>query len=535
MPSDSKPAPPRLEDLLDQAIAEAETTDVPDHPGPEDGAPEIEDYSAVLDDAIGDAPWAKSDEDLMREEMERQMVGEQLRGAAQLRRGDKVTGTVVHVTGTDIFVDIGGKAEALLEAAEMRNEDGEVEIHEGDTLTLYVAETRGETVRLSHKMALEARSREAVREAYAEHMALEGRITSKRKGGFEVRFQSGQRAFLPLSQVELHHVPDEMLDDYVGKSFQFLITKYESDGRDLVVSRSQLLREERAQMREEVRSTIKEGQVREGTVSRIVDFGIFVDLGGLDGLVHISEIQWGHTERPQDRFGPGDVVRVKVLRVDHAKGTVGLSIRQVEGSPWDKVGEDFVEGGIYPGTVVRLEAFGAFVELIPGLEGLVHVSELSWERVKHPESVVQKRDKVTVKLIRVEIERQRLGLSIKQVGGDPWADIAAGWMRGQLLEGEVDKVAPFGVFVRVAPGISGLIPMSNLGMDQSAAHLAYQAGKKVTVEIDDVDMERRRIRLLPSDEKARGERAALEDYTRTRDPEGLGTLADLLGNLKLDR
>ncbi len=525
MPSDSKSNPPRLEDLLDRAIAEADT----------DGRPtENEAIAAALEDEIGDAPWAKSDEDLMREEMERQMVQEQLRGAAQLRRGDQVTGTVVHVTGTDIFVDIGGKAEALLEASEMRNEDGEVEVHQGDTLTLYVAETRGETVRLSYKMALEARSREAVREAYAEHMPLEGRIASKRKGGFDVKFQSGQRAFLPLSQVELHHVPDEMLDDYVGKSFQFLITKYESDGRDLVVSRSQLLREERAQMREEVRATIKEGQVREGTVSRIVDFGIFVDLGGLDGLVHISEIQWGHTERPQDRFGPGDVVRVKVLRVDHAKGTVGLSIKQVEGSPWDNVGTDFVEGGIYPGTVVRLEAFGAFVELVPGLEGLVHVSELSWERVKHPEAVVNKKDKVTVKLIRIERERQRLGLSIKQVGGDPWTDIAAGWMRGQLLEGEVDKVAPFGVFVRIAPGISGLIPMSNLGMDQSAAHLAYQSGKKVTVEVDDVDMERRRIRLLPSDEKARGERAALEDYSRNQGAEGLGTLGDLLGKFKLD-
>jgi len=519
MASDSKPTePPRLEDLIDEAMAQAQ-----------DGG-----SAEPSDDDVEDAPWAKSDADLMREEMERQLMADTLRDSVRLRRGDKVTGTIVHIGESDIFVDIGGKSEALLEASEMRGDDGELPVQVGETLTLYVSETRGEAVRLSYKMALEARSREAVREAYAEHMPLDGRVTSKRKGGFDVRFQSGQRAFLPLSQVELHHVPDELLDEYVGKSFQFLITKYESDGRDLVVSRSQLLREERDQMRQELRATLSEGQIREGTVSRIVDFGMFVDLGGMDGLVHVSEIQWGHSERPQDRFKPGEQVRVKVLRVDHGKGTVSLSIKELEGSPWERVGTDFVEGGLYPVTVMRLENFGAFCELAPGLEGLIHVSELSWERVKHPDAVVQKGDKLTAKLIRVETDRKRLGLSLKQVGGDPWKDVAPGWLRGQLLDGTVDRVAPFGVFVRLTPGISGLLPNSELGMDQSAAHLTYQPGKAVTVEIADVDLERRRVRLLPSDEEARGERDAVQDYAKSQQQAGLGTLGDLLGGLKLD-
>ncbi len=521
MASDSKPtSPPLLEDLLDEAMAQAQ--------GGGDSAP-------VADLDLEDAPWAKSDADLVREAMEREMANDKLGDSVRLRRGDKVTGTIVHIGEADIFVDIGGKSEALLEAAELRGDDGELPIQVGETLTLYVAETRGEAMRLSYKMAIEARSREAVREAYAEHMPLDGRITSKRKGGFDVKFQSGQRAFLPLSQVELHHIADEVLDDYVGKSFQFLITKYESDGRDLVVSRSQLLREERDQLREELRGTLAEGQIREGTVSRIVDFGLFVDLGGMDGLVHVSEIQWGHTERPQDRFSPGEQLRVKVLRVDQANGTVSLSIKELEGSPWERVGTEFVEGGVYPAVVMRLENFGAFCELAPGLEGLVHVSELSWERVKHPENVVQKGDKITVKLIRVEMERRRLGLSLKAVGGDPWKDVAPGWLRGQLLDGTVDRVAPFGVFVRLTPGISGLLPNSELGMDQSAAHLAYQPGKAVTVEISDVDLERRRVRLLPSDEKAQGERDAVQDYAEREQQAGLGTLADLLGGLKLDK
>ena len=510
--------PPRIEDILDQALAEADSAD--DEPAAGEG--------------VDDAPWAKSDADLMREEMERSLAGGQFGRSTRLRRGDKVTGTVVHVGQSDIFVDIGGKSEALLDVAELSSGDDEIEVRKGDTLTLYVSEAGSDGVRLSHKMALAARSREAVRSAYADHVPLEGRIAAKRKGGFDVKFSSGQRAFLPLSQVELRHVPDEELDEYVGKTFQFLITKYESDGRDLVVSRSQLLREEREEARGELQATLQEGQVREGTVSRVVDFGAFVDLGGMDGLVHVSEIQWGYSERPQEKLRIGEKVRVKVLRVDQAKGTVSLSIREAEGSPWDRVGTDFVEGGVYPGIVRRIEPFGAFVELAPGLDGLVHVSELSWERVKHPDALVHKGDHVTVKLVRLEPERRRIGLSMKLVGGDPWTDIAPGWLRGQLLDGTVEKVAPFGVLVRIAPGISGLIPFGDLGMDQAQAHLAYQAEKSVTVEVGDVDLERRRVRLLPSDEKARDERAALEDYSSNTEAGGLGTLGDLLGKLKLD-
>jgi len=511
------PTPPEIDTILDQAMAEADDGD------------------GWSGDDIPDAPWAKTDEEVIREE-----TADDIMRAATVapdgdyQRGDKVTGTVIHISGSDIFVDIGGKSEALLDAEEMRGDDGELTVASGDTVTLFVASVDSEGVRLSYKMALEARSREAVRTAYAERAPIEGKIANRRKGGFEVRFRSGQRAFLPLSQVELRHVDDEELDDYVGRSFDFLITKYESDGRDLVVSRSQLLREERDRQRDELRATLAEDQIREGTVARIVDFGAFVDLGGLDGLVHISEIQWGHSERPQDKLRVGESVRVKVLRVDHAKGTVSLSIKQAQGNPWDDVGNEFIEGGVYAGRVTRVEAYGAFVELTPGLEGLVHVSELSWERVRTAETVVQPGEQVTVKLIRIEPEKRRIGLSIKQLGGDPWTDIVPAWMRGQLLEGQVEKVAPFGVLVQLAPGVSGLIPVGELGMDQAQAHLNYQPGKTITVELSDIDSDRRRIRLLPSDESAKGERAAVEDYRREQSAASLGTFGDLLGGLKLD-
>ena len=511
------PDPLSIDTILDQAMAEAG------------------DEADWSDDDVPDAPWAKTEEEVMTEAMAIEALNSaQVTSDGDFGRGDKVTGTVIHVSAQDIFVDIGGKSEALLDCEEMRDDDGQVSVKPGDTITLYVATVDSDGVRLSYKMALEARSREAVRTAYAERAPLEGKIAERRKGGFEVRFRSGQRAFLPLSQVELRHVPDEELDDYVGRSFDFLITKYESDGRDLVVSRSQLLREERDQLRDELRTTLAEDQIREGTVARIVDFGAFVDLGGLDGLVHISEIQWGHSERPQDKLRVGESVRVKVLRIDHAKGNVSLSIKQAAGNPWDDVGSEFVEGGVYAGQVTRVEAFGAFVELKPGLEGLVHVSELAWERVRTAETVVQPGEKVTVKLIRIEPEKRRIGLSIKQLGGDPWNDVVPAWMRGQLLEGSVDKVAPFGVLVRLAPGVSGLIPISELGMDQGQAHLAYQAGKAVTVELSDIDSERRRIRLLPSDESAKGERAAVEDYRREQRTASLGTFGDLLGGLKIE-
>ena len=536
-------APVDLDDILDQAMAEAETYTPPDDdPAPAAAEPEAaadEDIDWDADD-IPDAPWAQSEAEVAKGEIAVEDLAAELNKSANMvgalvRRGDKVTGTVVHVGKSDIFVDIGGKSEAMLDADEMRDGDGKLTVAVGDSLTLYVATVGGDEVRLSYKMALEARSREAVRTAYAEHVPIEGRVAGQRKGGFDVKFQSGQRAFLPLSQLELFHVADEDLPDYVGKTYEFLITKYESDGKDLVVSRSQMLREERDTMRDELRETLEEGQIREGRVSRIVDFGAFVDLGGLDGLVHISEVQWGHSERPQDNLHPGDMVRVKVLRVDVSTGKVALSIKQAEGNPWDNVGSDFEEGGVYAGRVTRVEAYGAFVELAPGLEGLVHVSELAWERVRHADSVVQPGEQVTVKLIRIDLEKRRLGLSIKALGGDPWNDVVPAWMRGQLLEGTVDKVATFGVLVQLSPGITGLIPSRELGMDTAQAHLAFQPGKTVIVELADVDQERRRIRLLPSDEHAAGERAAVEDYRKEAKQAKFGTLGDLLGGLKLGK
>lgn len=506
--SDEKKAP-SIEELLDEAIEEADGVD----PG---------------DEEFPDAPWMKTDEDLTQERLERALCNADVGRGGPARRGDKVTGSVVHIGAEDIFIDIGGKAEALLSCAEMRDEDGNVTVTDGEVMTLYVASTSGEEVRLSHKMTLEARDREAVREAYAERSPLQGKITGQRKGGFDVKFQSGQRAFLPLSQLELRRVEDEEFDSYVGRSFEFLITKYESDGKDLVVSRSQLLREEQAVMKEELMATLAEGQIRPGTVTRIVDFGAFVDLGGTDGLVHISEMAWGHVDNPLAVVHLGEQVRVKVLRIDRAKGTIGLSIREVQEHPWEKVGTEFEEGGTYSGRVTRVEPYGAFVELTPGLEGLIHVSELAWERVRDAKSVVQPGDHITVKLIRVDHDKRRLGLSIKQLGGDPWTDIVPGWMRGQILEGTVDKVAPFGVFVRLAPGVNGLIPSSDLGMDEAQAHLSYQHDKTVTVELAEVDRERRRIRLLPSTEEAVGERQALQDYVKTEAAANLGTFGDLL-------
>ncbi len=507
---------PALEDLLEDALAQA-------------------DDDVNWEDEVEDAPWAKTDQELMQEAMKESMASSGP-NMGRIQRGDQVTGTIVHVGRGDIFVDIGGKSEGLLDATEVQDEDGNLTVKVGETITLFVSQAGGETVRLSYKMALEARDREAVRTAYAEQAPLEGRITAQRKGGFDVKFKSGQRAFLPLSQLELRRVEDEEFESYVGRTFEFLITKYQSDGKDLVVSRSRLLKEAQAEQREELRGTLEEGQVRTGTVSRIVDFGAFVDLGGMDGLVHVSEIEWGRTESPQHRLKVGQTVNVKVLRIDHEKGTVGLSIKRAEGDPWDKVGTDYTESSVYTGTVARLEAFGAFVELEPGLEGLVHVSEISWERIRHPEVVLQVGEAVTVKLIRVEMDKHRLGLSIKALGGDPWTDVAPAWMRGQLLAGTVDRVAPFGVFIQLAPGISGLIPNSDLGMDQSQAHLSFQPGKPVTVELADVDLERRRIRLFPSDESAQGERDAVQQYRKTEEDakKGLGTLGDLLGGLKLD-
>lgn len=527
------PAPPPLPRASARSIEDALAEDDADAgAAPTEAEPEPE-----------DAPWAISDEDAFRQEMDRLMKGGSSGRRGEYEEGDRVRGKVVQLSGDFAFVDIGAKAEATIPIAELAGEEGEPGVGIGDRIDAHVVAVTSEGIQLSRRMAVEARSREAVREAYASRLPLEGRIVSRNKGGYEVRFQSGQKAFMPVSQVELGHVADDLLDDYVGRSFRLRITKYDGDGRDIVVSRAALQKEEREVQADETRATLKVGDVRTGVVRRVTDFGAFVDLGGVDGLVHASEIAWSRVEKPEDVLRVGQSVRVKVVRLEPEKNRIALSMKQAAGDPWDEVGTRFQVGGVYEGRVTRNETFGSFVELTPGLEGLVHVSRMSWQRVRHPDNVVEPGQAVTVKLVEVDTLRRRLGLSMKDVAGDPWEDHSATWEPGTLLEGTVEKFAPFGVFVRLAEAITGLVPNEELGMDPAQARRALTPDKPIQVEILTIDRAERRIRLaLATGDKA-GEREAMKDYrgqqrsapAKGGSPQGgggFGTFGDLLKGFK---
>ncbi len=513
---------PSLDSVLDEALVrEGEA---------------IPDYDGELSGSL-DAPWAKSDQDLLAEEMDRLMKGGPGRRGGGLKEGDRISGQVVQISGDEAFVDVGSKSEAIVASSELKGPGGEWEVKVGDRIDAYVVATGSGGLRISRRMALEAKSKEAVRDAYAARMPLEGRISARNKGGFEVRFQSGQTAFLPVGQVDLHHVPDDMLDSYIGRSFSFRITKYEGDGRELVVSRAAVLKEEREILAEEMRATLQVGDVREGTVRKVEKFGAFVDLGGVDGLVPVSEMSWSRTEDPQDVVKVGETVRVKVLRIEVGKNRIALSMRQAEGDPWETVGTRFLVDGVYEGRVTRVEPFGAFVELAPGLEGLIHVSRLSWQRVRHPDQVVQPGQGVTVKLIEADPFKRRLSLSMKDVSGDPWEETTATWLPGTTLSGTVEKVAPFGLLVSLSEAVTGLVPNDELGMDGTQARRSFSAGKPVTVEVLSLDRVERRIRLRLSSGDRVSEKEAIRDYTEGRAQggqaaTGFGTFGDLLKGLK---
>ena len=330
--------------------------------------------------------------------------------ARRFRAGDRVTGTVVRVTADSIFVDIGGKAEASLDRSELDGAPPAL----GSSLTAQVLSTGADGIRLASRMSGAGLS--MLEDAHEAGIPVEGRVEARNSGGFTVRI-GGVSAFCPVSQID--RVPESALDRYIGLTASFLITDVR--GRDVVVSRRKLQYEAAEEMGAKLLTTLKSGDAVEGVVASTRDFGVFVDLGGLLGLVHRSELGWDPEALPPAR---GDRVSVRVLEVDRDKRKVSLSMKDQALSPWSRVGRDFHEGEVYAGKVTRLVAYGAFVSVAPGLEGLVHISNLANTRVEQPSSVVQPGQDVKVRVLGVDWERQRLDLGIKQAEGATEADLS---------------------------------------------------------------------------------------------------------------
>jgi small subunit ribosomal protein S1 len=407
-------------------------------------------------------------------------------GADGSRAGDVKEGVIAAIHGDVALVDIGGKSEAVLSRDELD------QLGTGDPVEVVIISV-GDEIRVSRRLALERRLKEKLSLAVSLGQPVDGKVVGRRKGGFDVTV-AGVRGFCPLSQIEDGRSAD--VDQHLGQTYTFKVLEYDPDDRKLVVSRAAHQREERERLRAETYERLEEGAVVEGRVRSITDFGAFVDLGGVDGLVHVTEISYGRVGHPRDALTVGDEVQVKVLELDREKDRIALSIKQLQKDPWEDVETRFRARGPFEGTVVRKTDFGAFVELEPGLDGLLHVSQLP------PGTELSASDFEVGQSVRgwvrdVDVENHRIGLTLRQLPErDPWQRIEMRYQEGQAVEGTVENVTDFGVFVELEPGLSALIPFSELGVkrEQDPAEV-FSSGDAVTATVLSVDGDRQRMSL----------------------------------------
>ena len=420
----------------------------------------------------------------------------QAANTVRLAPGQKVTGTVIDITGDAVFLDVGIKVDGIMDRKDILDAEGQEIVKPGESLEAWVVSVKAGEIRLSRSMSGSGVA--ALEEARDAGLPVDGKVTATCKGGFTVEVM-GKRAFCPGSQMDVAQTEAESM---VGTVQQFIITKVESYGRNIVVSRRALLERERQENLNKVLETIKIGDVVEGRITRLAAFGAFMEIApAVEGMIHISELSWARVAQPSEACAPGDVVQVKILNISKdAKGNtrISLSRKQAQGDPWDSVAESLAAGAVVEGRVMRLTPFGAFVEVLPGIEGLVHVSEMSWtKRVAKPEDMMKVGDTINVKVKDVSVEKRRISLSLRDAEGDPWAEAAAKFPVGTVVEGIVESQSKFGVFVTLADGITGLLPLGVIKASKKNELAKLEKGAAVTLVIQNVDVAARRISLAP--------------------------------------
>lgn len=413
-----------------------------------------------------------------------------------IEEGAILPGKIVAVKQGGVIVDIGYKSEGFIHIEEFTPEELKA-LSPGDTIDVFVVSLRDSegVIRLSKDRASKIRVWDVLEKAAQEGSPVEGVITEKTKGGLTVDL-GGVRAFLPGSQVDVRMVKD--LDSLVGSRMTFRVLKVNNKRSNIIVSRRAILEEERAKKKVEVIGKIKEGAVLEGTVKNITDYGVFIDLGGIDGLLHISDISWGRISHPSEFFAIGDTVEVLILKYDETTERVTLGYKQKNPDPWADVLEKYPVGSHVRGKVVSLTDYGAFVELEPGLEGLVHISEIDWgPKMKHPSKHFGIGETVEAVVLRVDRDERKLSLSIKQTKPSPWQLIGQNYSVGQHITGRVKSLTDFGAFVGLPEGVDGLIHISDLSWTRHVKHPSeiLKKGQKVEVVILNIDSEYEKMAL----------------------------------------
>ncbi|MEB2284022.1 MAG: 30S ribosomal protein S1 [Polyangiaceae bacterium UTPRO1] len=413
-----------------------------------------------------------------------------------VRPGEIVKGRVVLVARDHVTVDIGYKSEGQIGIHEFRDRDGQVGVKEGDEVDVYFEASESEDggIVLSRQKAEQLRVWKDIEQAFEAQGAVEGTIVGKVKGGLKVDI--GVAAFLPGSHADLR--PARNLDRFIGQRTRFSILKFNRSRGNVVVSRRAVMERERQSLKGETLKVLEEGVILEGTVKNITDYGAFVDLGGIDGLLHITDMSWGRIGHPSEVLNVGDKVRVVVLKYDPDRERVSLGMKQIMPDPWHTVHERFAPGMKVKGKVVSLTDYGAFVELEKGVEGLIHVSEMSWtRRVSHPSKVLNPGDDVDVVVLDVDPANRRISLGLKQAEPNPWEMVKINHPVGSRIQGKVKSVTDFGVFVGVDEGIDGLVHVSDLHWTKKVKHPSeiFKKGDDVEAVVLAIDVANERISL----------------------------------------
>ncbi|MDQ3032628.1 MAG: 30S ribosomal protein S1 [Myxococcota bacterium] len=417
--------------------------------------------------------------------------------ADSLKEGEIVSGTVIAVGKDNVVVDIGYKSEGVIPISEFVGPSGSAEVKVGDTVDVLVEskETDDGLVLLSKEKADKLKVWDEISAACERDELISGTITARVKGGLSVTIRGGVKAFLPGSQVDLR--PVRNLDKLIGQTFDFKVIKFNKKRGNIVLSRRVLLERERDELKARTLQNLEEGMVVTGVIKNITEYGAFVDLGGIDGLLHITDMSWGRVNHPSEVFNVGDEVTVKVLKYNAETERVSLGLKQTIDDPWNTAGESFPAGLKISGKVVSITDYGAFVELQPGIEGLIHVSEMSWKKPKHPSKVLEVGQEVECAILDVDATNKRISLGLKQLEPDPWTIFITKYNPGDIIRGKVRSVTDYGVFVGIEEGVDGMVHKSDLSWTQRINNPAdvYRKGDEVEAIILSINHDEKKVSL----------------------------------------
>lgn len=409
--------------------------------------------------------------------------------------GEVFMGKVVAMNDEFVTVDIGYKQEGLVLAREFRNYDGTMKVKVGEEIQVYLEKLESQmgNLVLSKDKAEILKAWDKISEACDKGEAVEGTVIAKVKGGLSVDI--GVKAFLPGSQIDIR--PVKNLDKYIGKTMEFKVIKFNKKRGNIVLSRRAILAEERGKMRDETLTQIQEGMIVKGIVKNITDYGAFIDLGGVDGLLHITDMSWGRVKHPSNLLNVGDEVDVKILKYDASKERVSLGLKQVQPNPWESARDKYMPGSKVSGEIVSVKDYGIFVELSDGIEGLIHVSEMSWTNKKSANKTYTVGEKIEAVVLEVDVENKRISLGLKQLMPNPWEDLAIKYNPGKMVEGTVKAIVEFGIFVDLGEDVDALIHVSDLSWTKKNINPAdeFKVGQTVKAVVVAVDPENQKFCL----------------------------------------